>query len=619
MKLYNGIDLSKDNFTSLINLVNSFNETNFSPVDLTYSDVVQEKINIFRVTIKPIKSPALYNSKLVRYSKVDINKVLSSEPILFNAFYAVLVSDIVPMINSMFNINLTVGDYINHAITPYDPLNPFQTRTVKIDIIPSSLIYYGTFSFDLLNVANIGNNVINSTAHRYYYVFIKNTPITGYKNSVLKVNEDGTIDVEFNLGSNIISATTFIPDNVLMNSNNTFILLGTFNIVYTSNGVSYSNTYSTLFLNSKGLITDALVARLFNPNKGINYIKGKYDNYFYVIDPTIGVPVGTFIPPTQSSVFRYLSTGVLDNTFNNTIKPNLGYQPTIVKIADDNKIYVVANMSLALQQNSSYINRLNIDGSIDTTFKTVVIDSGRVLDLLPLLNDGLIVTISPYNLLTNTGGTLDNRLPGITINNVPLNNINKQGSYNNTVKILEDGTLDKSFNSQLNFINTSALYDTSVATDMVDNIISNINAQVPSTYRYNVINYSSNKKITVFNNRVNPITGYSSQIPVTFDKYGNIELLTGNEYLEQYVSYTTTENFSVNQLLNTIKQSDDKIIGYGVIKTLVNNVGVDNGYGNYYSALFRYNSNGGVDKVLLRLEDYSFGISGFISDVFLIE
>jgi uncharacterized delta-60 repeat protein len=222
------------------------------------------------------------------------------------------------------------------------------------------------------------------------------------RNYIARLNTDGTLDVTFNVGTgaNVPVATTSIQ------SDGKIIIGGQF--------TSYNGTSSNCIarLNTNGTLDNT-----FNIGTGSNYyvrttalqsdgkiiIAGDFDFYN-----------GTSI----SRIARLNSNGTLDTIFNVGSGANSYVYTTAIQ--SDGKIIIGGYFNTYNQTNRNYITRLNIDGTLDTSFN-VGTGADFEVSTTALQSDGKIIIGGRF---TSYNGT----------------------SIKYIARLYEDGALDTTFN-----------------------------------------------------------------------------------------------------------------------------------------------------------------------------
>ncbi|MBK9593369.1 MAG: T9SS type A sorting domain-containing protein [Crocinitomicaceae bacterium] len=209
---------------------------------------------------------------------------------------------------------------------------------------------------------------------------------------IARLNADGSIDEEFNQGSGferIANVAAVLPDQK--------ILVGGY---YTSyNG---THTYGLARLHPDGEF-DSTFFHGADPGGNISEI-------FVLPDGKILIGGGFY---EMQGVMRYCiarlnEDGTVDTTFN----PNGGFDDDVyaIDIQSDGKIIVGGRFTSFNSIPTNYIARLNVDGSLDTTFQTGTGFDHYVYDLL-ITDDNKILAGGSF---TQYNGYLEPRLVRLT-------------------------------------------------------------------------------------------------------------------------------------------------------------------------------------------------------------
>jgi hypothetical protein len=144
-------DFTKPPEDVVIDLINFDNGTAFTPHTLL---IVGDPLAIpkappaFRNTeilVRPTSATKKYGMARLWYNRILLSDVPRGRSIVFAIPpSARMVSDIVPLVNARYHINLTAKDYINASLPPIDELS----RLISIQAAPTSLVYTG--QLDLL-------------------------------------------------------------------------------------------------------------------------------------------------------------------------------------------------------------------------------------------------------------------------------------------------------------------------------------------------------------------------------------------------------------------------------------------------------------------------------------
>ncbi len=239
------------------------------------------------------------------------------------------------------------------------------------------------------------------------------------RNYIARLNADGSIDPSFNTGSGPGNFVTSIS----LQSDGKIIIVGGFS---SFNGTSRNGIAR---LNSDGSL-DAT----FNPGTGVNFTiwtssiqaDGKI---------IIGGSFTSFNGVGRIRVARLNTNGSLDNTFNPGLGAEHSFNPAYILttlIQPDGKIIIGGYFNSYNGTARNYITRLNANGSLDATFNTGTGTDWQV-NTTALQPDGKIIIGGQF---TSYNGTARSRIARLNAN----------------------GTLDATFNSTgTGFINATAL------------------------------------------------------------------------------------------------------------------------------------------------------------------
>ncbi len=278
-------------------------------------------------------------------------------------------------------------------------------------------------------------------------------------NDVARLNTDGSLDTSFDPGT----GTTGDVEQVNMQTDGKIVISGYFS---TYNGTARKYIAR---LNSDGSVDAS-----FDPGTGIGgenliifstaiqtdnkiVIGGSFDNYGGV---------------SRNHIARLNADGILDNVFN--IGNGAGTSGDVRGTAtqSDGKVVIVGNFDSYNGVNSNYIARINVDGTLDTTFDVGAGANNYIYDV-GIQSDGKVIiagSFSAYNgtainriARLNTDGSLDTTFnSGSAANNVIFAIDIQQNdkiiiggnftAYNGTTRnriaqLNVDGTLDANFST----------------------------------------------------------------------------------------------------------------------------------------------------------------------------
>lgn len=241
-----------------------------------------------------------------------------------------------------------------------------------------------------------------------------------YVNQIVKIFSGGSQDTSFDMGDGFYSTTTVFPE--------------IFSIAIDSNG-------------------DYYVGGLFD----------KYKNQ------------------SRNNIVKIKSNGDIDDTFN--VGTGFNGEVRKIKILSDGKILVGGNFSTYNSLTSWILVKLNVDGTIDSTFNQPTTNFGSIYDIITNSSDSIylggdFITYSgvaaQYIVKLNSNGTIDNSFSSFsgfngTVTKILLDsseNLYVGGSFtsysgvsaNRIIKLLPTGEKDISFDNSTGF-NTGTVND----------------------------------------------------------------------------------------------------------------------------------------------------------------
>lgn len=309
--------------------------------------------------------------------------------------------------------------------------NGFNSSVLEIDLQNDKIIAVGNFTTynsinsnkiaRLNNNGNFDNSFTIGTGFNNSCLTVKvlndNKIVVGgnftnfnnvERNLIAKLNEDGTLDSSFNLGSIAVELSIQIPFYVntiiLLNSNEFFVGGNTphFNYVY-RNGMMICQNNGNITSFNDGTGINGNVSYMLNSNDGKYFVFGRFNKFNGL---------------TNKNLVKINNNGTIDSSFNT----GLGTSNTVLTadIQNDNKIIIGGYFTKFNSLTKNYITRINPDGSIDNSFN---IGNGfnNYVTKLKILSDGKILVLGQF---TSYNGT----------------NVNK------LIKLNTDGTIDTSFN-----------------------------------------------------------------------------------------------------------------------------------------------------------------------------
>lgn len=226
-------------------------------------------------------------------------------------------------------------------------------------------------------------------------------------NYIVRLNSDGSVDNTFNIGTGFNEA----PWVIVVQTDGKLVIGGYF---ATYNG---STSNRLIRLNSDGSVDNT-----FNIGTGFSIAYGQ-DIYDIILqsDQKI-VVVGNFTSYNGTAINRIVrinSDGSIDNTFN----PGTGLNNIVyaIEIVSGGKMVMVGQFTTYNGNSSTFIARINSDGSFDNTFNVGVGFTGSYNSALKIQTDGKILVSGNFS-----------QYQGL--------------NYNDIIRLNSDGTVDTSFN-----------------------------------------------------------------------------------------------------------------------------------------------------------------------------
>lgn len=312
-------------------------------------------------------------------------------------------------------------------------------------------------SVDTVFNSTVGSGFINNTNIHINKVLIQpddkiiiggNFPTFNgvLKNSILRLNPDGTIDNSFNTGSGYEMPNPYVGlgsppivsgsiRDMKLKSNGQIVISGSFTIF---NGINSNSTKRISILNSNGTLDST-----FNANFSIDSALAfdlQSDGKIIVHDLVFVANYGVF-NHTRRYLKRLNSNGSLDNSFslNNTIlreeciggncSNNSGEYMRIytIKCLSSGKILLGGYFDTTFGANGKDICRLNSNGTVDNTFNSGGVSSFGEIYALDIQNDGKILiggTFSSFN------SNLSNKIARLNSNGSFDNTFNTNNGFN---------------------------------------------------------------------------------------------------------------------------------------------------------------------------------------------
>lgn len=265
----------------------------------------------------------------------------------------------------------------------------------------------------------VSGNINNLTAQGDKYIATGQYTVSsgGFSyDSVLRLNNNGTIDTTFPAG--VIHAAVSGSASTISLPDGKLLLYGWFN---SYGGVSTANIVR--------ITADGILDTTFNAGTGTN---GGLYSAALLPDGKILISGGftSINGSTRFYLARLNGNGSLDTTFN---LPDNEIRANSMVVQPDGKVLIAgADSNTGLTNASNHIVRLNVDGSIDTTFNDGTAFNSHIFSL-GLQADGKLLA---GGLFTRFNGEIRNRLVRLN-NDVLANDIhgsNRLLLYPNPVK-----------------------------------------------------------------------------------------------------------------------------------------------------------------------------------------
>jgi uncharacterized delta-60 repeat protein len=232
------------------------------------------------------------------------------------------------------------------------------------------------------------------------------------KNSIVRLNVDGSIDNSFNIGSGFYQLNDSTEVNqILILSNEKIIITGSF--------ISYNGTsrYKIVKINNDGTIDTS-----FNTNFNVN----NCDAIGAVGIQSDGKLIigGQLVYGGKNNIVRLNSNGNIDNTFNQTTTTFVGANNNVYNnmVLPGGKIIISGYFTQYNGTTRNYVARLNSDGSLDTAFNLGLSQGtnfSNACSITKIQNDGKMIIQGGHNFIYN--GVSINRIarlnPDFTIDN----------------------------------------------------------------------------------------------------------------------------------------------------------------------------------------------------------
>lgn len=549
----------------LMDEINIKNGTNLVSNDFDFSSpvsvIVPNSTVNTKITITPKETTLFYGSKDIFYKRLDLGVILATPEGLVVPGNSTLLSQIIPNINSVFGIGLRTEDYNEQSLPIYGSVNSGIIPRVIVQAKNTSLLFIGQCSLALGPVTP--DSAVLDPALRYYLHMSGYTDVD-YSKMIVCFDSKGVIDTSFSFLQNTTSVTTVnILRSILLNNGN-LVLNGLFILsIFNSGDVSpLAVNCQSITIRPDGSIASYSSTFLFNSNHNVFYTRNTNVPFIYTVDSANNTRV--------NKIYRYNQVGVLDSTYISA----LSYVPVTMALSSDGLLYtassvydIIINSVLTKQVR---IDRLLENGSIDTTFTPVIITGEGVdfplpvVQIAPITNNGFWILLQPL-LGTSVSGS-----PPV-INGVQLvpSGITTAMSFNPIVRFAQSGLMIPTFKSLLK-----------------DNLENSIFTFVGSGLNIGTRPlFVTDTAAGFLTYKDNPVTGFTHRQPISFNAIGDVRLLSGPAYFDQY-RWISAPNVTI--------QPDNKFSVHGTLQLKE----LTGGWGTTVNALGQYNSDGSISRIL---------------------
>lgn len=233
------------------------------------------------------------------------------------------------------------------------------------------------------------------------------------RNSIVRLLQNGSLDTGITFGTGFGGIIPAVYDLSLNSTDSRIAVGGQFSSYNgtTCNGVCVLD-YST------GNVDTTFVRGSnfgFSPNSRVNGLEYQTDNKLILVGGTLTQYTCNNITTSVNNIVRLNTDGTVDNTFNVGTGPNAEIRK--IKIQSDNKIIITGSFTTFNGVDKRSIVRLNADGSVDNTFDVGTGLSSSGVEKILIQSDGKIILLGSfftYNSIQHQGivrlnvnGTID--------------------------------------------------------------------------------------------------------------------------------------------------------------------------------------------------------------------
>lgn len=499
----------------LFNIINNANNIKLKPHDfilgvpgLFYrSDMPSINTSIF---LKPIPLTGYTSGINITYARIDISKVFNAQTQTLDITGLSSVSDLIPQLNSIYNLDLDITDILPGKLPVINPEFPNLPLIATIVINNNSVKYTGTYDYILNYQQSIQASYLD--AKRIVAIYSGNID---FLNSIVKYDMLGVIDTSFNFGNNLSSIITADITSAYYRNDGTICLLGVFTLTVLINNLYNAGIYNTLIVDETGTVIRVIPAVSYPMSATAKTYSNSNVPFIYSLDPSLPVP---------ACLSRFNNLGNIDIS----LSYSLSFIPTMIRITNSGNIYVVSPVFSGIDPYNVIttptpmvmITRLLPTGQPDLTFNNVLIRSSNIANPIANIVDikenpnGLMAV-----LLSSLTGT-DVGSSGIVVNGISLTPTDTFGNslyvWAPIISLLNNGALNPAFNNYINF----NAFGSSLFTLPTDALL----------FDSELLNYTNNN-LTWLTYKSNPITTLESYIPITLNLDGSLSMYAFENYM----------------------------------------------------------------------------------------
>lgn len=517
------LDITKTPEQILMDKFNAINALNLSVDDWVFGEP-QSSVTVgynTEVTLSPKVTTQWFASFKMYYNRMNIASILDNDLVSVPRGAAVMLSDVITDLNTLYGLNIQSEDYFDSTLVPINPADPDAEVPVTFSCKPGSFLFFGTYQLVLNRVTPTVDPVTSNAADVYAVV---NQAFEAVDKSIVVCHSsDGQAIANFRFLRNVTAKTEISITDMLRLKNNDIALIGTFRFTSDFSGSSLTYNVNCIVISPSGAVKKAQNNLFGSEIANCKRVYTHGADYVYILDP-----LNTRGSTTQG-LYRCDQNGAYDNGFS---VPGLQYAPKLVHITKENKFYTVSDQytgqwdhdndsgtpNVSVQQRR--IDRFSTDGAIDPSWTVTTVRTTGGLAPWPIAYieqnyvagapNGLYIAFEPP-------GVPNSQAEVPVINGVAMIP-GGEPSYGflPVAKLLQNGLIDLAYNPRQVSYSPEAIFDKTGVT-LVENCI------------------ASTEQGCVFLTSIkNPITGYRQRLPLYFTADGSLTRLAGDEYINTY-------------------------------------------------------------------------------------